>query len=95
MEQKFYYNDGSYILVNGKDDPYHPENDRLAKLKEGIIELTYEYGIKPIARDFFLEPKTIRDWRKLYDLYGISGLVTKRTRLNIDLLEQCLEKYRK
>ena len=76
------------------DDPYNPINDYLAKLKAQIVELTYQYGIKPIARNFFLEPKTLREWRKLYEHNGIVGLVTKRSKLNIDWLEKCLNKYK-
>ena len=65
-----------------------------ATLKVKIVELTYKYGIKPIARSFYLQPKTLREWRNLYEHYGVVGLATKRRKLDVELLEICLNKYK-
>ena len=91
-----FQNDDQFLRkVYRKDEYYDPNNDTLAKLKAEIVKLTYEYGIKPIARDFMLDRNTVRDWKRNYETYGVAGLFTKKGKLDIGLLESCLKKYQK
>ena len=48
-------------------------------VKSRLAVLTYaaEYGVKPAARRFGLDRKTVRSWRRRWQAQGLPGLVPR------------------
>lgn len=65
LKYEFSENDDIFLRkVYRKDNSFNLENDYLIKLKLEIVKLTYQYDIKPVAREFFLDRNTVRDWNR-------------------------------
>lgn len=51
------------------------KSERKYELRLQLVKASFEFGIKPTARLFKCSVRTVRKWRRRYDLTGISGLV--------------------
>jgi len=84
----------SKFAVKNLDKDYETiEHDGRAIYKAQMVELIKDHNLKTVAKKCYIDPKSLRAWRNIYEVVGLNGLLTENSTLDIANLEWCLEKY--